>query len=268
MRTLTWFTSVGMKSAPIPARAASTSRNVTAEASPRLWIPCRWKNSTAGFIASARKSEIRIQVTTCLEIQITSSTMATAMIVPSTVRIVRTGKRTSRSGTTRQGLRARRTVRRRVPQECAPSEPARRTDRDDRSPARRPVGAGLDRCAGGFLHREARSRHGGHLAHADRRGPPRGRQHGARSRPGERGPRTRTRDRRGARVRRPRADRGGAGAAGGSATLARRIEPLGPFEAGELLDRAVYGLENSRVVDDHVAGPERQLVHSLPLAGT
>src|SRR6266700_3295426 len=118
MRTLTWFTSVGMKSAPIPARAASTSRNVTAEASPRLWIPCRWKNSTAGFIASARKSEIRIQVTTCLEIQITSSTMATAMIVPSTVRIVRTGKRTSRSGTTRQGSRPRRTSRWSYAPEC------------------------------------------------------------------------------------------------------------------------------------------------------
>ena len=100
---------VGTKTAPIAAIPASTSTNVTPEASPRLRIPCRWKKSTAGFIASARKSEIRIQITTWREIQITSSTTATAMIVPSTVRIVRTGKRTSRSGTTRQGSRARRT---------------------------------------------------------------------------------------------------------------------------------------------------------------
>ncbi len=40
--------------------------------------------------------------------------------------------------------------------------------------------------------------------------------------------------------------------------LAREI--VAGLESGDL--------ENSRVVDDHVAGPERQLVHSLPLAGT
>ena len=55
---------------------------MSAAAKPRRRIPWRMNHSTAGLRASARKTEIRIHVMTCLEIQITSSTTATAMIVP------------------------------------------------------------------------------------------------------------------------------------------------------------------------------------------
>ena len=93
---------MGTNSAPIAASPARTSTYVRPAAAPRRLTPLRWKKSTAGFIASARKSEIRIQTITCRATQITSSVIATAMIVAITVRIVRTGKRTSRSGTTAQ----------------------------------------------------------------------------------------------------------------------------------------------------------------------
>src|SRR5690242_10536117 len=54
-------------------------------------------HSTAGLSASARKSEMRIHVSTCLEIQITSRATATAMMAKRTDRTVRSRNRTRRS---------------------------------------------------------------------------------------------------------------------------------------------------------------------------
>ena len=64
----------------------------------------RWSHSTAGLSASARKSEITIQVRTCRAIQITSSTTATEMMMTSSDRTVRSRNRTRRSGITPRSI--------------------------------------------------------------------------------------------------------------------------------------------------------------------
>ena len=75
-------------------------------------MPWRWNHSTAGFSASARKSAIRIQVRTWRAIQTTSSRIATAIVSPSTARIVVARKRMTRSSTSAQHRAQRRTAQR------------------------------------------------------------------------------------------------------------------------------------------------------------
>ena len=79
--SFTWSTSVGTNRKPIPARKAIAQHERDAAAAPRRFTPRRCSHSTAGFSASARKTEIRIQTRMCRAIQITSRTIATAMIV-------------------------------------------------------------------------------------------------------------------------------------------------------------------------------------------
>ena len=69
-------------------------------AAPRPTWPRRSIQETNGSSASARKSEIRTQVITWREIHTTSSTTATAIVMPRTRRIVRVRTSTTRSGVT------------------------------------------------------------------------------------------------------------------------------------------------------------------------
>src|SRR5438270_2967980 len=87
-----------MNRAPMPASATRTAKKAIATAGPRRRMPWACSQTTAGLIASARKTEMRIQVRTWREIQSSSSAAATASTIASVVRIVRGGKWTTRSG--------------------------------------------------------------------------------------------------------------------------------------------------------------------------
>jgi len=96
MKLPTCFTSGGTNTNPSRAKKASARMYTAPTAEPRL-MPRAWKNSTAGFSASARKREIAISVRPACAANRKTTAAATASTTPTATRIERGRKCTTRS---------------------------------------------------------------------------------------------------------------------------------------------------------------------------
>ena len=89
MRSPTCCASVGMISAPMPPMNASTMTKTVAAADPRRRKPWRWSKSTAGFSASASRTDTKIHTSTRSDISTTFTSATTPSSTRATIRTVR-----------------------------------------------------------------------------------------------------------------------------------------------------------------------------------